>query len=147
MAAGPVVRQVLKDFHGQVRLVMKYIASNELSEQAAEAALAAWKQGRYWEMHDKLIESSPRFGREDLLRYAGQIGLDKERFAGDLDGMRHRELIARDMRLADKLGLFATPTFFVNGRMVVGAPPYQDFKAMIEKELAGAGKPRLDAGN
>ena len=143
MAAGPVVRQLLHDFPGQIRLVMKHVPSDrENAMLAVEAALAAWGQGKYWEMHDKLIESSPRFGREELLQYAGEIDLDMERFTEALDAMPHKETIARDKQLAEELGIFATPTFFVNGRMVVGAPPYPVFKAMVEEEMkkAGSGK-------
>jgi protein-disulfide isomerase len=140
VAAGPVVRQLLHDFTGQIRLVMKHVPSeSENAMLAAEAALAAWEQGKYWEMHDQLIENSPRFGREELSRYAGAIGLDMARFTEALDAMRHSETIARDKQLGEKLGLFATPTFIVNGRMVVGAPPYPAFKGIVEEELARSG--------
>lgn len=141
MAAGPAVRQLLHDFTGQIRLVMKHVPSDrENAMLAVEAALAAWEQDKYWEMHDKLIESSPRFGREELLQYAGEINLDMVRFTEALDAMQHKDMIKRDKKLGDELGLFATPTFFVNGRMVVGAPPYPAFKAMVEEELARLGK-------
>ena len=68
MAAGPAVRQLLQDFPDQIRLVMKHVPSGrENAMLATEAALAAWEQGKYWEMHDQLIENSPRFDRENLL--------------------------------------------------------------------------------
>lgn len=141
MAAGPAVRQLLSDFPEQVRLVMKQVPSGrENAALAAEAALAAWEQGKYWEMHDQLLANAPRFDRESLLRYAREIGLDLAAFTEALDTRKHREIIARDKEQGEKIGLFATPTFLVNGEMVVGAPPYSEFKRIVEKELAQAGE-------
>lgn len=140
MAAGPDVRKLLYDYQGDIRLVIKHLPyePREHSRLAAEAALAAWEQGKYWEMHDKLIENSPFLDRENLLKIAREIGLDLEPFKQALDTMKHRELIERDRQLASELGVFGTPTFFVNGRKVVGHPPYPSFAKIIEEELESA---------
>jgi protein-disulfide isomerase len=131
------VHRLLHDFPHQVRLVVLQLPSGRKNAKlTAEAALAAWGQGKYWQMDDKLAENFPRFDRKELLQYAGEIGLDMELFKRDLDTKKYEKIIERDQKLGAKLGVFATPTFFINGRMQVGAPPYPEFKAMIEEELA-----------
>lgn len=103
---------------------------------AAEAALAARDQGKFIEMHHIMLENSPKLDRENLLKYAREIGLDMERFTSDLDGMKHKDVIERDKTLAGSLDLFNTPSFFINGRMVIGNVPYSYFNRYIQEELS-----------
>ncbi len=127
-------------FKGKVRLVIKnypYIY-RDYSHMAAEAALSAGDQGRYWEMHDMLLKNSPKLDRDSLLRYAKEIGLDMKAFTDSLDRMKHSALIERDKKLAVDLGLYSTPTFFINGRKVVGDVPYDYLKKIVEEELRNA---------
>lgn len=106
---------------------------------AAEAALAAWDQGKFWPMHVKMLEESPRLDRESLISYAAEVGLDMERFKSDLDTMKHKQIIERDYELAtDRLDLYNTPTFFINGRRVIGNRPYEYLKKIIDEELSRA---------
>ncbi len=107
---------------------------------AAEAALAAGDQGKFWEMHHLLLARSPRLDRPDLLRYAREVGLDMAKFTGALDRMAHAGRIDRDMALAVSLDLYATPTFFFNGRKVVGDRPYDYLRKIVDEELAGGRK-------
>jgi protein-disulfide isomerase len=123
-----------------VRLVVKQLPfrSEPESVMAAVAALAARDQGRFREMHEMLLRRSPRLDRESLVLYAGELHLDTERFARDIDGLRNLPEVENDRRLAKSLGVDGTPAFLVNGSRVVGALPYEDFKALVEEKLRSA---------
>lgn len=129
-------------FKGKVRLVIKNYPYKyrDYSHIAAEASLAAADQGRYWEMHDILLKNSPKLDRDSLIRYAKEIGLDTKKFTDCIDKMRHSSLIERDKKLALSLDLYNTPTFFINGRKVVGDVPYDYLKKVVEEELKNAKK-------
>src|SRR5512143_3592877 len=124
-------------FKDKVRLVIKNnpYKYRDHSHIAAEASLAAADQGRYWEMHDILLKNSPKLDRDSLIKYAKDIGLDTKRFTDCIDNMRHSALIERDKKLALSLDLYNTPTFFINGRKVVGDVPYEYLKKVVEEEL------------
>ncbi len=102
--------------------------------------MAAHEQGKFWQMHELLLKRSPQLDRESLIKYAKDLGLDLKRFIDSLDKMRHRDLIERDKKLAVDLDLYNTPTFFINGRKVVGNRPYEYFKKIIEEELRNVNK-------
>jgi protein-disulfide isomerase len=127
-------------FKGRVRLVIKNspYKYRDYSHIAAEASLAAADQGRYWEMHDMLLKNSPKLDRDSLINYAKDLGLDVKRFTDSIDKMRHSALIEQDKKLALSLDLYNTPTFFINGRKVVGDVPYEFLKKVIEEELKDA---------
>jgi protein-disulfide isomerase len=105
---------------------------------AAEAAQAAHAQGKFWAMHDKLFENNKALDRPDLDRYAKEIGLDQARFKADMDGHKHKEQIDADATLANKSGAGGTPTFFINGRQLVGAQPTEAFTKLIDEEIRHA---------
>jgi protein-disulfide isomerase len=104
--------------------------------EAAEAAMAANAQGKFWEMHDKMFSNQAALDRPSLEKDAEEIGLDMSRFRSDMDSHRFKDAIAEDQRLGQSVGASGTPTFFVNGRMLVGAQPFDSFKSIIEEELA-----------
>jgi protein-disulfide isomerase len=105
------------------------------ARDAAEAALEAWDQGKFWEMHIRLLEESPKLDRESLMRYAREIGLDMKRFTKALDTQKHKDIIDRDVALAEKMDLYNTPTFFFNGRKVVGNRPYENLRKILLEEF------------
>ncbi len=88
---------------------------------AATAAECAGAQDKFWQYHDALFEHQPDFTRDDLLRYADAIGLDRLQFTACLDSDAARTAIARDVAAGDRLGIESTPTLFLNGRTVRGA--------------------------
>ena len=106
---------------------------------AAEAALAARDQGKFREMHLLLLDRSPRLDRDSLVGFARELKLDVPRFAKDLDTMRHREEIDRDVKLAEALDLYNTPTIFINGVKLLGDRPFEAYKSVIDQELKAAG--------
>jgi protein-disulfide isomerase len=107
---------------------------------AAEASLAAGEQGKYWEMHDLLLERSPKLDRTSLVGYAAELKLDVKRFAADLDAVAHRARIDADQALGAALDVTGTPTFFINGRRVTGARDLDYLRGVVDEELA-RGKP------
>ena len=129
---------------GKVKFVFKHLPLpfHQHAQKAAEAAECAGKIGgrkAFWAMHDKLFyEGQPR-GQLDinsLKRFAREIGLDMKRFERCLDTGETAQIVRRDYQEAQRLGVRGTPTFFINGKIVRGALPYDVFKNVIDQELA-----------
>lgn len=141
MAAGPTVKQILETYPGKIRLVIKNYPYKyrDFARIAAEASLAARDQGKYWEMHDILISRSPKLDRASLVSYAGDLGLDVRKFTEALDSSKYAQEIDRDIKLAESMDLYNTPTFYINGRQVVGERPFAYFKKIIDEELTKGG--------
>ena len=91
------------------------------AELAAEASEAAAAQGAFWPMHDVLLDHQAKLGPEDLVRFAGQLGLDVERFTRELREHTWSDRVAADVESADLSGVAGTPSFFVNGQRLTGA--------------------------
>ena len=142
MAAGPTVKQILQTYPDKIRLVIKNYPYKyrDFARMAAEASLAAAEQGKYWEMHDILLTRSPKLDRASLIAYAGELGLDERKFTESIDSERHKAAIDRDLKLAESLDLYNTPTFYINGRQIIGERPFDYFKKMIDEELSHVGK-------
>jgi protein-disulfide isomerase len=105
---------------------------------AALAFMAANRQGKAWAMHDKLFGNQSALTRPDLDKYAKDLGLDMTKFAKDYDDPKVKEEIDADSKQGTSLGASGTPTFFVNGRQLVGAQPFDKFKELIEEEIKKA---------
>jgi protein-disulfide isomerase len=129
----------MKEYDGRVRLVLKDLplSFHPLARTAAEAARCAGAEGRYWAYHDRLFEEQPRFGRDDLLRYAVDLGLDAAAFTRCLDERRYAPAVNADAQQARALGITATPTFLINGHALVGAHPIETFREVIAEALRG----------
>lgn len=142
MAAGPVVKKVMDIYKGKVRLVIKNYPYRyrDYSRMAAEASLAAREQGKYWEMHDLLIKNSPKLERASLIGYAKELGLDVNKFAESIDAQKFKAEIDADLKLATDMDLYNTPTFYINGRQVVGERPIEYLKKIIDEELKNSGR-------
>jgi Na+/H+ antiporter NhaA len=121
--AEPVIRELLRD-SGDVRYVWRHLPLSDVHPYAllaAEASEAAAAQGAFWEMHDLLLAHQDALSTSDLVGYAERLGLDLERFSGDLEAHGFRGRIAEDVEGADLSNVAGTPTFFVNGRRHYGA--------------------------
>jgi len=104
---------------------------------AAEAAHCAGEQGAYWKFHDALFSGQYTLGRTAYEQYATGLGLDTAAFTACLDDHRYQDEVKVDTADAARLGLNGTPSFVINGRILIGALPFEDFKAIIDEELAG----------
>jgi len=142
VAAGPVVKKVMDTYKGKVRLVIKNYPYKyrDYAHIAAEASLAAADQGKYWEMHDLLLKNSPKLDRESLIKYAKELGLDLKLFTASIDSKKYAAEIEKDKQAAFDMDLYSTPTYFINGRKVVGNRPYEYLKQIIEEELKNVKK-------
>jgi len=132
--------------NGQVRFAHQHFAVlGEHSFAAGQAVECAREQGRFWPYHDKLFESQGglAFTNAKLKRYAGESGLDVGAFAQCLDSGKYRQKVEEETRLGLQLGARGTPTFFLNGRMLPGAQPFEVFQAAIEEALATASTQHL----
>jgi Na+/H+ antiporter NhaA len=136
--AEPVVRELVRRFGNDLRFVFRHLPLVDVHEHAAtaaEAAEAAAAQGRFWEMHDILIPEGVSLIYPHLVRYAGDLGLDVERFADDIRSRRYALRISRDVASADASGAVGTPALFINGRRYQGSHRVETLAAMIEREL------------
>ncbi len=139
----PTLKQIEETYRGKVRFVFKH---NPLpfhpkalpSAIAAEEARAQGGPEKFWAMHDKLFELSPAIDRPGLEKAAQEVGLDVEGVRRALDQARHETRIRRDQTLVNGLGATGTPTFFINGRKLPGAVPFETFKPIIDEEIARA---------
>ncbi|HEY2441117.1 MAG TPA: DsbA family protein, partial [Solirubrobacteraceae bacterium] len=115
--AEPVVRELLSDF-GDLRYVWRHLPLNDVhphAQMAAEASEAAGRQGRFWDMHDLMLEHQDDLTLKAILGHAEQLGLDMERFREHLRKRKGAAHIAEDVESADLSGVSGTPTFFING--------------------------------
>jgi Na+/H+ antiporter NhaA len=136
--AEPVVRELVRRFGNDLRFVFRHLPLVDVHEHAAtaaEAAEAAAAQGRFWDMHDMLIPEGVSLIYPDLVRYAGDLGLDVERFAADIRSRRYALRISRDVASADASGAVGTPALFINGRRYQGSQRVDALTAAIEREL------------
>jgi predicted DsbA family dithiol-disulfide isomerase len=126
---GDSIRLVFRDFP---------LAMHPDAPKAAEAAACAHEQGQFWAMHDKLFAAQSNLRVPDLKRTARDLGLNGDAFDRCLDSGKFESQWQQNRAEGQKYGVSATPTFFINGRMVTGALPYEAFRAIVEEELARA---------
>ncbi len=138
MRVGPTLEQIEKAYGDKVAIVFKHqpLAFHDKAMGAAMAMQAAHRQGKAWKMHDAMFANNQALAPADLEKYAKDIGLDVAKFKKDMDDPKLKEEVLADQKIANAVGASGTPTFFVNGRKVVGAQPFEQFKTIIDEELA-----------
>ena len=138
----PTLQQIEKNYANDVRVVFMHnpLPFHQNAEPAAEAAIAAEAQGKFWEMHDKLFTNQQNLSRPDLEKYAQEIGLDMNKFKAALDSHSGKKKIENDLAVAKQVGVQGTPNFYIDGRNVQGAQPYEEFKKVIDDEIQRANK-------
>ena len=110
------------------------LSFHPFAKLAAQAAVAAGEQGKFWEMHDALFANQTALKREDLLKYAGELKLDMARFTRDLDSEAVRKRVESDLAEGAKKGVQGTPTFFVNGKEYSGAKTLEQLQALVRSD-------------
>jgi protein-disulfide isomerase len=130
------VERLMQAHQGKIRLVHQDfpLDFHNRAFAASQAARCAGDQGRFWEYHRNLLTAQGSFDGTDLRTRAGTLGLDKEAFATCLASGRHDAEIRASLERGQKLGVNSTPTFFINGRRLVGARPYEDFESLVLDE-------------
>jgi protein-disulfide isomerase len=134
----PTLQQVQREYGDRVRIVFKHLPLriHPKAPAAHAAAEAAHRQGRFWDMHNRIFANQAELAPEKYEAYAQEIGLDLERFKKDVASAEVKQRIDADARQAEQFGISGTPSFFINGRYLSGAQPYEEFKKRIDAELA-----------
>src|SRR3989344_3503045 len=111
---------------------------------AAEATECAEDQNKYWELHDAIFNEQDKqgtgtiqFSKADVVQWAGQIGLEMQSFNQCLESGKYAAEVDKDLADGTVAGVSGTPSFFINGRLLVGAQPFSAFQEIIEEELNG----------
>src|SRR4029079_17865734 len=135
--AVPVMKQIEDEYKSKVKIAFKQLPLpfHDKAHLAAEAALAANEQGKFWQMHDKLFANQQALDRPSLEKYAEELGLNMTKFKAALDSGKFKAKVDADAKEGADVGATGTPTFFINGTKVVGAQPFESFKSTIDAEL------------
>jgi protein-disulfide isomerase len=136
--AETTVQQVLQKYGDKVRLVVRDfpLSFHQNAETASMGAACAGEKGKFWEMHGAMFANQAKLSATDLVDTAGGLGLDKDEFKACIDSGKYRAKIRKDMEDGQKYGVTGTPTFFINGIMLVGARGPEEFYDVIDRELA-----------
>jgi protein-disulfide isomerase len=108
--------------------------------------MCADEQQQFWAFHDRVFRSPNALSDEDLLRFAGELGLDQAAFQKCIEEGRFAAQVDRDLQAGREAGVTGTPAFFVNGVLLSGAKPAEAFFELIDSELARAGAPAPAGG-
>lgn len=135
-----MVDRVLQEYPDKVKLVYYHFSLNPLSMKAAEAALCAGAQGKFWEFHDMLFQFQASWsGQQKYMEYfrpyAQQLGLNVEQFSQCVESGKMREVAQREKSQGEALNINSTPTIFLNNIRIVGAQPYIVYAQTIEELL------------
>lgn len=134
------LKELLRIYGHRIRLVYRdYPGPNHpYAKPAAEAAQCAGEQGKFWEYHDVLFDQQTAGKGWDFFQVAKELGLQEQSFAECMNSHRFSEEVVKDLQDGIALGVTSTPTFFVNGRPLVGAHPIADFQKLIDPLLKGS---------
>ncbi len=134
------LKELQTDYKDDVRIVAKHLPlpMHVNAMGAALAAEAAGKQGKFWELHDKLYENGRALSEAEIEGYAKDLGLDMKRFRTDRDAAATKSIVDAHAKQADSLGARGTPSFFINGKYLSGAQPLVTFKAIVDAEIVEA---------
>lgn len=139
--AVPTLKQLLQSYPGKIRLVFKHLPlpMHKNAGSAARAAIAAQAQGKFWEMHDRIFENQRSLDAASLEKLARELKLDLKRFNRDSQASSAQSRMIEDMSTASRLGVRSTPSFFMNGAMVKGALPLDQWNRLIAKIIMPRG--------
>lgn len=146
----PVLAAVQKKYGDQVRVIYRHMGLHRNSLLAAEAAMAAAEQGKFWAFHDQVFANFGHLTRPDLDGFAKAAGLDMQKFGAALDDRRYHDAIVQETAAAEALGVDGTPTMFLNGQPISGALDQDHLEKILNAVLANAktavghGIPALD---
>lgn len=137
-------QQLRADYGDKVRFVFRHYPIPSLHPDAERASLAAEcakEQGRFWEFHNVIFtDNINRLSYDELIQHAGTAQVPNiDQFKQCLDSQKYKANVQEDIQAAESHFVSGTPTFFVNGNILVGAQPYERFKALIDSQLQAAG--------
>lgn len=144
--------RLLKEYKDDLRVVFRHfpLGFHDKAHLISQASMAAHAEGKFWEFHDKIFANQDNIGRSDLERYAKELGLNVSKFKKALDTGKYKAYVDKDLAMGSGAGIDGTPTMVINGRLIVGAEPYDTVKLELEAALSTArdlmtkGTPRKD---
>ncbi len=132
----PLLEQVLDKYPKDVKLIYKSfpIANHKYARQAAATALAAWKQGKFWQVHDLFFKNFNKLNDTEIRKIAQGLKLDMKKLDRDIKSNEIQSMIDRDIQEGQRHGVRGTPTIFINGKLLQQRS-LAGFSALIDKEL------------
>lgn len=136
----PTMAKIQETYGDKVRIAFKHnpLPMHNRAMAAAIAAEAAGRQGKFWEMHDKLFDNGRALTDENFEKWATELELDVDKFKSDMKDKEIETKVKKQQAQGSTLGARGTPAFFVNGRFLSGAQPFEAFKALIDEEMKEA---------
>lgn len=137
----PTVEQIMKEYEGKVKVAFRHnpLPFHEKAVPVHLASMAAQAQGKFWEFHEKAFNNQRDFTEENIVKWAQELKLDMEKFNKDRNSEAFKKRMEADIEFARSNGAQGTPSFFINGVLLVGALPFEEFKAVIDGLLAEKG--------
>ncbi len=163
-ATAPLLDQLVQEHKDTVRFVYKFfpLSGHAHAEPCARAAIAAWQQGRFWEMHHRLFANPDKYDQTDFENYARELGIDIVKFRSDMQSQVATDRIAADRKLADDLKVAGTPTIYINGRLYERVQSFEEWVSLelqmigvantpapttsVAQVVDAGGKPLIDSG-
>ena len=135
--AHATVEQVLSKYGDQIKFVYRHypLPTHPAAKPAAEASECAKEQGKFWPFHDRLFANTSKLSDADLKAHAAAVGVDVAAFNACVDSHKYRAVVEADAKDGEAAGVNGTPAFYINGRMISGAQPFEVFKQLIDDEL------------
>lgn len=134
------IDELWDEYPNQLRLVVKEFPVHQTAELAAEAALAADDQGKFWELHDLMMANQDDLSEKALLDYGARAGLDVKKLKTALERRSYKKAVEEEMDAGKQADVKGTPCFFINGKQFTGAQPIENFRKEIDAALAAAAK-------
>ena len=148
--AAPTVTQVINEYKGKIRFVFRDypLPFHKQAMPASLAAHCAEDQGKFWEYHNNLFDVAGDLSDADLTKRASELSLDLTKFSACMQSKQDEAAINAAYNDGAAVGVTGTPAFFINGRMLVGAQPIDQFRSIINEELTrkGLDVPKVTAG-
>ena len=140
----PTLKQLQERYGDLVRVVFRdyVLPSHRNAPIAAEAAHCAGDQGKFWEMHDQLFANQRELSSITAIKYAEEMKLDRAAFERCIGSGKHKATWKAAHEEGERVGVRSTPTFFINGRMIIGAASLETFTKVIDEELDRLGVKR-----
>jgi len=137
--AAKTVSDLKKKYGNKVKIAFKHfpLPMHKDAGPASEASMCVHEQGKdkFWKFHDIAFAAQDKLDAESLAKHAKAAGADEKKFKECFDGKKYAEFVKKDLAYGEKLGVRSTPTFFVNGQLLSGALPIEQFSEVIDEEL------------
>lgn len=136
--ANEVVKKLIKQFEGDLKFNFRHFPLTQIhqrAQKAAEAAVGAAQEGKFWEMHNLLFDNRKNLGTTSLKIYSREAGVSNKKFLDTLINSVYSWEVRNDLLEGLNKGVRDVPTFFINGQLLLGKPSYENIKNAIEAEL------------